>query len=126
MLRFQALLTFSIGAITAANPAEAQPLAERQANDCLVNRALGDLWIERGMTRRQVLFSAEGTPPEKYCDYWTLGASNINNVQCYEHGEKGWVVEISHGRGLAGDYQFTDRFEKSLTWWRQDTHCKTG
>ncbi|KAF4454673.1 hypothetical protein FALBO_15787 [Fusarium albosuccineum] len=96
---------------------------------CLVNREKINMWVEDGLTRWRVAFSAEGTKPEDYCYYWmgknVVGCRSHFNPQCWYKEDLGtWVVDASTTRG--NDDSFWSYYETSLKRWIQDTGCRTG
>lgn len=86
---------------------------------CVVNRELKETWHEAGQTRRRIHVTAEGTPPDDFCQY--MGGVN---KQCYIHESYGHVVDTSYELGLGGDQRFWSDYDYGLENWKRKTGCR--
>ncbi|KAJ3548625.1 hypothetical protein NM208_g913 [Fusarium decemcellulare] len=125
------ILVAFIPALVAGKPLTADESLEAR-QQCLVNRSQIDLWVEDGLSRWRIAFSAEGTDPAGYCYYWINhtqfeGCRTLFNPQCYVNDVVGsWVVDVSSFRGPSGDADFRGCYDRSLAQWMDDTGCATG
>ncbi|KAF5664342.1 hypothetical protein FHETE_7099 [Fusarium heterosporum] len=86
-----------------------------------VTQELKETWHEAGQTRRRIHVTAEGTPPDDFCQF--MGGVN---KQCYIHESYGHVVDTSYELGLGGDQRFWADSEYALENWKTKTNCKPG
>lgn len=98
--------------------------------DCIVNVSQTGKWDEKGLSRHRAAFSASGTDPAKYCEYWFGMADEcylISNIQCGWSDEiKTWHVDGSVAAGPGGDIFFEKCIESTRIHWQEDTGCATG
>lgn len=90
---------------------------------CLVNAEVKETWRESARTRRRIHLTAEGADLTIFCTHM-----KGENKQCYEHKcyGPGYVVDISHDLGPAGDYTFWKDYKQALDLWMKETTCRTG
>ncbi|CAI6336027.1 unnamed protein product [Periconia digitata] len=96
--------------------------------DCLVNSAQAGVWHEWGLSRYRTKFSGANTDIGAYCGYWKDVdlCGGASNVQCWQDGTQGWIVDASFVLGAGGDAQYSGCLSNTRNKWVTQSGCRTG